>query len=59
MSLQRIARQVSEAKANWLEDVIGGLLINGVTLGEIEIQEHLGCTRVAVRGEPRYEFRIT
>lgn len=53
------ARQVIEKKAEWLEDVLAGLLTAGVRMNEIEVQEHPGLrTVVLVRGEPKYEFNI-
>lgn len=47
------------ARASWLEDVLAGLLINGVKKDEIEVQEHRGNrTVVLVRGEPKYEWTL-
>lgn len=45
----------------WLEDVLAGLLINGVAVDEIEIQQfNYDPLRVvvAVRGVPKYENTI-
>lgn len=51
--------RVLVAKHNWLEDIIAGLLINGVHQTEIEIKEWPNCrTTVAVRGADKYEFKI-
>lgn len=50
------------AQTEWLEDVIAGLLINGVQQEEIEIhyfQSEPGRCVVVVRGSPKYEHRIT
>lgn len=51
--------QARQEKANWLEDVVSGLLVNGVQQKEIEIQEHPEMvTVVLVRGLPKYEYKI-
>jgi hypothetical protein len=45
----------------WLEDVLAGLLINGVTKDEIEVrrfQDNPLKVVVAVRGVPKYEHTI-
>lgn len=55
--IRRAVEKVAADKANWLDDVIGGLLINGVAKDEIHINEHPDRTEVQVRGVPRYEFR--
>lgn len=55
---ERIVSKAASEKANWLDDVIGGLLINGVTKDEIAVMEFPDRTVVQVRGVPRYEFRI-
>lgn len=53
-----IAGEVVAARAAWLEDVLAGLLANGVRKDEIEIQERAGNhTVVCVRGEAKYEWR--
>ena len=56
---RRLATKAAGEKANWLDDVIAGLMVNGVTKDEIEIREYPDATRVAVRGVERYEFKIT
>jgi len=54
-----IARSISDAKANWLEDVLAGLLSAGVAENEIAIQHHPdNRTIVLVRGEPKYEWAV-
>lgn len=45
-------------KANELEDILAGLMINGVRRDEIEIHEHQDRTVVLVRGSPRYELKV-
>lgn len=55
---QRLVSEAAGEKANWLDDVIAGLMINGVTKGEIEVRECPEATRIAVRGVERYEFKI-
>ena len=42
---------------NWLEDVLAGLLTNGVRLGEFKIKHYPDRTVVTVRGVPRYEWK--
>lgn len=47
---------------DWLEDVLAGLLTAGLTMDEIEVrtfQHDPLCVVVAVRGEAKYEHRIT
>jgi hypothetical protein len=47
------------AYANWLDDIIAGLLINGVPKEDIEIERHPDLsTVVVVRGVPRYKFNL-
>lgn len=49
----------TRARMDWLEDVLAGLLANGVRIDEVEVQEHPGNrTVVAVRGTPRYEWSV-
>ena len=54
--MAKLAVEIASEKANWLDDVIGGLLINGVMANEIDVQEHPSKTVVAVRGVPRYSW---
>jgi hypothetical protein len=46
---------------NHLEDIIAGLLINGVAYSEIRLERHVsdGSTVVVVRGVPRYKVELT
>jgi hypothetical protein len=58
-SLHEQIHAVTSARANWLEDVLAGLLINGVEKSEIEIQERPeNRTVVAVRGMLKYEWKF-
>lgn len=50
----------TRARMDWLEDVLAGLLSNGVRIDEIDVQEHPGNrTVVVVRGTPRYEWSVS
>jgi hypothetical protein len=42
---------------DWLEDVLAGLLINGVRLGDIKIKHYPGRTVITVHGIPKYEWK--
>ncbi len=45
-------------QTEWLEDIAAGLLSNGVTPGEVEVQYHPDLRIVVVvRGAPLYEWR--
>jgi hypothetical protein len=46
-------------EANEIEDILAGLMINGVRQDEIEIQRHPDKTVIVVRGVPRYELTTT
>lgn len=60
MSLPKYdAGGIQAAKYNWLEDILAGLLINGVSMREVVICEYDRRTIVEVRGVPRYEFIVT
>lgn len=49
-----------KARAEWLEDVLAGLLAAGCTKDQIEVQEHpVSRTVVCVNGEPKYEWKFT
>ena len=55
------ARDALSEQYAWLEDVLAGLLINGVTQDDIEVrrfQDDPLRVVVAVRGEPKYEHTI-
>lgn len=58
MSVREIAREVTKRRAEWLEDVLAGLLSNGVAKDEIAVEEHPDKCVVRVRGEARYERRL-
>lgn len=46
-------------RAEWLEDILAGLLINGVRRDEVEVHHYPdGLTSVVVRGERRYSYQI-
>lgn len=46
-------------RADWLEDVIAGLMAAGVKQNEIEINDYPnGRTIVTVRGEPKYQWKL-
>lgn len=52
-------RKIYADKLNWTEDVIAGLLSNGIGRDEIVIDEHPGPrTVINVRGVPRYEWKL-
>jgi hypothetical protein len=53
--VNRLVRAATMKRANEIEDIVAGLMINGVTKDEIEIQEHPDKTIIVVRGVPRYE----
>lgn len=53
--------EAAREQNDWLEDVLAGLLINGVPETDIEIRRFINDPLrivVAVRGEPKYEHRI-
>ena len=54
------AAEMQQARADWLEDVLAGLLAAGCTRDDIDVREFQSeplRTVVAVRGEPKYEWR--
>jgi len=51
-------REIADARANWMEDCIAGLMINGVSKDRIEIQHRPSKTVIAVDGVPKYEFEF-
>lgn len=60
MTREDLIRQAIAAQANWLEDVLAGLLINGVTANEVEIREvqsNPSRMEVWVRGKLKYGYR--
>ena len=48
-------------QAEWLEDILAGLLINGVSKDEIEVRRFVENhdVQVWVRGKPKYEHRLS
>lgn len=59
--MDRIQRAKMEAVRHIqgeLEEIVSGLMINGVRNDEIEIQNHLDRYVVCVRGEPKYEVKL-
>jgi hypothetical protein len=58
--LEARVRAAQKSRADWLEDVLAGLLINGVAMTEIKLEEHPHENRtvVVVRGVPMYEWRL-
>lgn len=56
--IARTVQSVMGKKANELDDIIAGLLINGVARDEIEVRECPDKTLVCVRGVPRYELKV-
>lgn len=55
--IERAATALARKRANALDDILAGLLINGVSRDDIEVQEYPGSRIVvAVRGVPRYEI---
>lgn len=60
-NIQAKVREAQKEQAEWLEDVLAGLLCNGVQREEINVQYFIsdpGLTRVTVRGVPKYEHRV-
>ena len=56
---REMARKAGATLSNAIEDVLAGLLINGVSPGSINVQEHPGCrTIITVDGVPKYEFKL-
>ena len=53
-----LAKKAGAEFANQIEDALAGLLINGVPVGSIHVQQHPDRTVICVDGKPRYEFRI-
>lgn len=55
-----LASRAFKARAEWLEDVLAGLMACGVRQDEIDVQEFPDelKTRVAVRGVVKYEWAV-
>ena len=52
-------RKAIRARNDWLEDVLAGLLINGVKVEEISVRDTFGPkTEVWVRGKCKYKWTL-
>lgn len=60
LSVKDQIREFEAVEANWLEDVLAGLLINGVAREDIEIRRYTGKldTSVLVKGVERYRHVV-
>ena len=59
MSRDDYVASAIRSRADWLDAILAGLLSNGVTRGEIEVQEHPdNRTVVVVRGVAKYEWQL-
>jgi len=56
--VERERQRVREEQSDWLEDVLAGLLSNGVRHNEIRIQRYTNRTIVTVRGVAKYELKL-
>ena len=56
--VERERRRVIEEQKEWLEDILAGLLSNGVPHNEIHIHRHPRRTVVTVRGVAKYELEL-
>lgn len=57
--IDNTTEKIMEAQANWLEDVLAGLLINGVSVNDVDVQYHPdNRIVVAVDGVPKYTCSI-
>jgi len=54
----RERQRVREEQSDWLEDVLAGLLSNGVRHNEIRIHRYPNRTIVTVRGVAKYELKL-
>ncbi len=58
-AIKALAIKIGRDHANWLDDILAGLLINGVSRSEIGIEHHPGSrTVVRVRGVAKYEWTM-
>ena len=59
MSRDDYVASAIRSRADWLEDVLAGLLSSGVAREEIEVQEHPDHrTVIVVRGVAKYEWQL-
>lgn len=58
---RELQKRCADDHAQWLEDILAGLLINGVAKEAIEVQHHDGGLRtvVLVNGVQKYERILT
>jgi hypothetical protein len=56
--VERERRRALEEQSDWLEDVLAGLLSNGVRHNEIRIHRYPSRTVVTVRGVAKYELKL-
>jgi hypothetical protein len=56
--VERERQRVREEQSDWLEDVLAGLLSNGVRHNEIRIHRYPNRTVVTVRGVAKYELKL-
>jgi len=57
--LREHVRTLIKARAEWLEDILAGLLINGIKPEEISVRDTFGPkTEVWVRGKLRYTWNV-
>ena len=57
--MKEILKEAVAARARWIEGVLEQMLIAGIDLQEIRIQDHPDCrTVICVNDQPRSEWRI-
>jgi hypothetical protein len=56
--VERERRRAREEQSDWLEDILAGLLSNGLRHNEIQIHRHRDRTVVTVRGVAKYELKL-
>jgi hypothetical protein len=57
-TVEQERRRVREEQSEWLEDILAGLLSNGLRHNEIQIHRHRDRTVVTVRGVAKYELKV-
>jgi hypothetical protein len=57
-TVEQERRRVREEQSDWLEDILAGLLSNGLRHNEIQIHRHRDRTVVTVRGVAKYELKV-
>jgi len=54
-----LAREIGDARAEWLEDALAGLMAAGCAYEDIQVQHHPGARIVVcVKGAPKYEWTL-